>query len=282
MQRSILRDFLLWFFRYPPFSPFVTANISVDVTRARRYLDHVNARGGPELARVTLMHLVVALVARLYREFPQANARVIGGRLRALDRVGVALPVDLLSDAAVDREVGLALIRDVDQQTLRELAETTRAAVASERRGASRDPVLGRLIPLAERAPRWMLHGALSGLDRAAHSRLLAPLFHRLMPVSVAITNPGAVFRPPGGARFLGASMSPPNRLCPLGSVIGLSAVQDEVVVVDGAPAVRPVLPVSYVFDHRLFDGVLCGRILVRLCEMLRDPAAVLGPDGEG
>ena len=33
---------------------------------------------------------------------------------------------------------------------------------------------------------------------------------------------------------------------------------------------------------HNLFDGVLCGRILVRLCEMLRDPAAVLGPDGEG
>ncbi|MCA9694318.1 MAG: 2-oxo acid dehydrogenase subunit E2 [Nannocystaceae bacterium] len=282
MRPSLLRDFLLWFFDHPPYSPFVTANIAVDVTGARRYLAALNdaAAGRP---RVTLMHLFVALVARLYREFPQANARVIGGQIRALERVGVALPVDLLSDQSGSKnEVGLALVRDVDRRTLRALAEATRAAVADERRGEPRDPLLRLLVPLADRTPRWLLHGALTGLDRAAHSRLLSPLFHRLAPVSVAVTNPGAVFGPLEGARFLGASMSPPNRLCPVGSVIGLSAIQDEVVVIDGAPAVRPMLPVSYVFDHRLFDGVMCGRILLRLCEMLRDPAAVLGPDGEG
>ncbi len=284
-QPTILRNFLLWFFRYPPYSPYVSANIAIDVTPARRYLEALNRPAGgadDPRERVTLMHLFVALVTRLYCEFPQANARVLGGQIRAHEGVGVALPVDLLSQkAGASMEVSLALLRRVERKTLRELAAATRATVRAERDGKPEDPLVRLLVPMAKRTPRWLLDGVLTGMDRAAQSRLLAPLAHRLLPISVVVTNPGAVFGKAEGARFLGASMSPPNRLCPVGSVIALSAVQDEVVVVDGAPAVRPVLPVSYVFDHRLFDGVIAGKVLLRLCEMMRDPAAVLGATGE-
>ncbi len=56
--------------------------------------------------------------------------------------------------------------------------------------------------------------------------------------------------------------------------------LQDEVVPVDGKPEVRTMLPMLYVFDHRLFDGVLAGKILTRLFEVLQSPEAHFGPDG--
>ena len=76
--------------------------------------------------------------------------------------------------------------------------------------------------------------------------------------------------------------MVPPTRLIPLGSVFGISAIQDEVFVVDGAPKVSPGLPVLFIFDHRLFDGVMCSRIVRRLVELLQDPASAFGPSGRG
>jgi len=65
-----------------------------------------------------------------------------------------------------------------------------------------------------------------------------------------------------------------------IGSLWGLSAVQDEVIAVDGEPQVRPMLPVLFVFDHRLFDGVIAGRIFTRLGDILRHPMEHFGPDG--
>ncbi len=48
----------------------------------------------------------------------------------------------------------------------------------------------------------------------------------------------------------------------------------------DGRPEVRRMLPLLYVFDHRLFDGVLAGKILTRVFDVLQDPAAHFGPEG--
>ena len=40
------------------------------------------------------------------------------------------------------------------------------------------------------------------------------------------------------------------------------------------------MLPLVLVFDHRLFDGVIAGRLLAHLAGMLRDPEATFGVDG--
>ena len=37
------------------------------------------------------------------------------------------------------------------------------------------------------------------------------------------------------------------------------------------------VLPVGFMFDHRLVDGVMGGRILTRLNELVQDPVATWG-----
>lgn len=273
---SVLRKFTLWFFKYPPFSPYVTANIVIDFEPALEYL-----RGLGSEPKVTINDLMMAAVGRLYTEFPEANRRVIGNKIFEMERVCVAAPVDLLDAPAAKQELALAMIEDVDTRSLLQIAEKSKRTVSSERKGKPAHPLLKALLPLGERAPDFAFRGALSAVDRLGRSSLFAPMMHRLVPISCVLSNPGAVFKDFEGGRFLGASMSPPARLAPVGSIMGLSAVQDEVMAIGGKPVVRKGLPLAYVFDHRLFDGVMCSRILRRLAELLLEPAKVFGTDGK-
>ena len=70
---SITRKFMLWYWRHPPFSPYVTVSLSVDVQEALAYLRRLNEDGGPHL---TMNHLVTAAIARAYAKYPYANASV--------------------------------------------------------------------------------------------------------------------------------------------------------------------------------------------------------------
>ena len=52
-----------------------------------------------------------------------------------------------------------------------------------------------------------------------------------------------------------GARMGTPIIRPPEAAIAGFGAIGDEVVPIDGAPAVRPILPVCAATDHRLNDG---------------------------
>ena len=42
------------------------------------------------------------------------------------------------------------------------------------------------------------------------------------------------------------------------------------------------MLPVVLIFDHRLIDGVRASQLILRMRQILGDPAAVFGADGHG
>ena len=63
-------------------------------------------------------------------------------------------------------------------------------------------------------------------------------------------------------------------------ALLTVGKIRDEVIPIDGRPAVRPVLTLGGTFDHRVVDGLELGRISVRLREILEDPAKHLGAPG--
>ena len=277
---SAVRRFALWFFGEPE-SPYVSTNVLIDFTAALAYLGRVNADG--EDPRVTIQHLFTAAVAQVFQEFPEANGRVVGRRIERFDRVDVAAPVNLLDhDRTGGMELGLILLHGVETMSLREIARKTRKVVTEERQGRPTHPLVRLGLPIAENLPGFVFDRFLDLSGVLARSRLASPLMRRFLGISTAITNPGAAFRGVQGGKFVGGSMVPPTRLIPLGSIFGISALQDEVFVVDGEPKVAPGLPVLFIFDHRLFDGVMCSRILRRLIEVLQDPEDAFGPTGDG
>ncbi len=274
---SITRKFMLWYWRHPPFSPYVTVHVSIDVGASVAFLERLNRAPGP---RVTMQHLVTAAIARSYAAFPYANAAVSGRTVLRYPHVGAAMPMHL-PDEPTGSELGFLLVREAETLSLRELGGRTRASVERERNQTSFRRLRRIAYQAIDKTPSLALAGALRAVDLACKVPAISRSVHAQYPLTVLVSNVGAAIGAPAGALVRGGSITLPNRFFSVGSVLGVFPIQEEVRAVAGVPAIRPTLPVSYIFDHRLFDGVAAGRVLTRFGEILADPGAELGPDGE-
>ena len=275
---SIARKALIWWFHWPG-NPYVSVTAAVDFSGARKYLQQLDE--DDDQARVSVNHLVVAITARVLKEFPEANAWLVGNEIQRQPHVGVAMPVDLTGHQADRQQTSLAVLADADTLTLRQVAEAGRREVDAERQGEPTNPFIRAVSGLVDRLPFSVLARGLDLLDLASRSPLVSVSMQRLLGFTTVVTNAGAPFGSMEGLLFRGGAFEIPQRLLHVGTVWGLSAVQDEVLAVDGKPEVRPTLPVVLVFDHRLFDGVKAGRMLVRFAQLLQDPEPVFGPHGD-
>lgn len=279
LDRSVVRRLLLWWMASPS-SPSVSLSAAVDWEPARTWLASLRPREG---VRVGVNHLVTAAVAKALRAFPEANARVVGRRIVAHEHVGVAMPVNLLGHAGQARgELSMALVTRVETRTVRELASVTTRVVQAERTGAVQSPLLRALFVGIQALPRPVLHGALAGFHGALERPVVFDRVFPALPVTTVVTNPGPVLGQLEGAWLRAAAMSVPQRLPTVTTVWGLGPLQQEVVPVHGVPAVRTVLPLVLVFDHRVLDGVRAGRVMRHVLTTLLDPAEAFGVDADG
>lgn len=83
---------------------------------------------------------------------------------------------------------------------------------------------------------------------------------------SFTITN-GGVF---------GSLLSTPIINYPQVAILGLHKTQDRPVAIDGKVEIRPMMYVAMSYDHRIIDGEQAVLFLVRVKELMEDPAAML------
>lgn len=273
---TVVRSFMLWLFDVPHGEPYVMTTVDFRWERALAWIDAQNTREG---ARVTTQHVFTAAVGRLFREFPEINARIFDNVIHSLPTVDVVMPVNLLG-SGVDRELSMVVIRNVDQLNPRQVAEQLRPQVQQEREGKTDNAFLRTMLRFGSRSP-GVMRFALSQVATLAHDRRGAALLSRSLPLSTLITNVGAALAEAPGLRFRAVAFSPPSKLIHIGSVFGVGPLE-RAAVVEGKGAeervvVGTVLPVGFMFDHRLVDGVKAGRILTRLNELVQDPAATWG-----
>jgi pyruvate dehydrogenase E2 component (dihydrolipoamide acetyltransferase) len=62
----------------------------------------------------------------------------------------------------------------------------------------------------------------------------------------------------------------------PQAAILAVGRVRDEVVAVDGQPAVRPTLSLTVSFDHRVVDGARGAEFLDTLASLLEEPAGLV------
>jgi 2-oxoglutarate dehydrogenase E2 component (dihydrolipoamide succinyltransferase) len=82
----------------------------------------------------------------------------------------------------------------------------------------------------------------------------------------------GGTFTITNGGVF-GSLLSTPIINHPQVGILGLHKLQDRAVVVDGAVVVRPMMYVALSYDHRIVDGQQAVLFLVRVKELMEDPA---------
>jgi 2-oxoglutarate dehydrogenase E2 component (dihydrolipoamide succinyltransferase) len=58
--------------------------------------------------------------------------------------------------------------------------------------------------------------------------------------------------------------------------ILGLHKIQERPVVIDGEIVAKPMMYVALSYDHRIVDGQHSVLFLVRVKELMEDPAAML------
>ena len=85
----------------------------------------------------------------------------------------------------------------------------------------------------------------------------------------------GGVFTITNGGVF-GSLLSTPILNAPQSGILGLHAMQDRPVALNGQVVIRPMMYVALSYDHRLVDGREAVTFLVRVKQAIEDPARLL------
>ena len=85
----------------------------------------------------------------------------------------------------------------------------------------------------------------------------------------------GGTFTITNGGVF-GSLVSTPIINFPQSGILGLHKIQDRPVAIDGKVEIRPMMYIALSYDHRIIDGQQAVLFLVRVKELMEDPAAML------
>ena len=85
----------------------------------------------------------------------------------------------------------------------------------------------------------------------------------------------GGSFTISNGGVF-GSMMGTPIINMPQTAVLGLHAIKDRAVVVNGKIEVRPMMYLALTYDHRLLDGREAVQFLVKVKDYIEDPRRIL------
>lgn len=85
----------------------------------------------------------------------------------------------------------------------------------------------------------------------------------------------GGTFTVTNGGVF-GSLVSTPILNFPQVGILGLHKIQDRPVAVDGRVEIRPMMYIALSYDHRIVDGQQAVLFLVRIKELMEDPASML------
>jgi 2-oxoglutarate dehydrogenase E2 component (dihydrolipoamide succinyltransferase) len=85
----------------------------------------------------------------------------------------------------------------------------------------------------------------------------------------------GGVFTITNGGIF-GSMLSTPIINPPQSAILGLHAINDRPVAIDGQVVIRPMMYLALSYDHRLIDGKEAVTFLVKVKQAIEDPARLL------
>ncbi|HVW24484.1 MAG TPA: 2-oxo acid dehydrogenase subunit E2 [Polyangiaceae bacterium] len=243
--------------------PTIYGMLSIDVTAANRMLADLNA--GP--VHVTMTHLVVKAIACTLASHPECNGFIRRGSVFLREQVDVFVLVAVAGNG--DTDLSGIKIEQADRKSVVQIAEEVAAHAAEIRRGD--DAALAGTKRLMSALPRWAIKPTL---------RLASFVQYELNLDLSALGVPrdpfGAAFVTSVGALGLGFAFPPIVPVTRLSVNVAPGTVRDEAVVVDGEIVIRPILPVTATFDHRMIDGHHASKLARTFREILESPASLL------
>ncbi|MDE2234049.1 MAG: 2-oxoglutarate dehydrogenase complex dihydrolipoyllysine-residue succinyltransferase [Gammaproteobacteria bacterium] len=134
-------------------------------------------------------------------------------------------------------------------------------------------------ICVAVSTPRGLVTPVLRDADQMGFAEIektLADLAVRARDGKISLEElTGGTFTITNGGVF-GSLFSTPILNPPQSGILGMHAIKDRAVVVDGKVEARPMMYIAITYDHRIVDGREAVLFLVSIKEQLEDPARML------
>lgn len=227
--------------------------------------DYVTARRAAGARGLSVMHVLGAAAARAILVVPEANARVVGGRVVRFDDVAVGFAVD------IGRGTDLAPVKVSGADALTPAEIATRVWEGVQRLRTGTDPGfnlssrVAAAVPTALTRPLLMATSVvLGGLGRDVLGQQGNPL-GAIFISNVAPLGVEEVFLAP--VPFARAHV-----------YISLGTITERPVVRDGQVVPVRQFTLCLTGDHRLVDGVQCAIFFDALHALLRDPSRLDAP----
>jgi len=134
-------------------------------------------------------------------------------------------------------------------------------------------------LGIAISSPRGLvvpvLHDA-DQMDFATIERTIATYGKRAKDGTLALQDlTGGTFSITNGGVF-GSLLSTPILNTPQSGILGMHAIQDRPIAVNGQVVIRPMMYVALSYDHRIVDGREAVSFLVRIKQLVEDPRRML------
>ncbi|KAL1899244.1 2-oxoglutarate dehydrogenase complex E2 component [Sporothrix stenoceras] len=114
------------------------------------------------------------------------------------------------------------------------------------------------------------------GMDLVTIEKSIADLGHKARDGKLTIEDmAGGTFTISNGGVF-GSLMGTPIINLPQSAVLGLHAIKERPVAVNGKIEIRPMMYLALTYDHRLLDGREAVQFLVKVKEYIEDPRRML------
>lgn len=134
-------------------------------------------------------------------------------------------------------------------------------------------------ISVAVATPKGLVTPVLRGCQSMSFAdveKTLSSLGERARDGKIGLDDlSGGTFTISNGGVF-GSMMGTPILNTPQSAILGMHAIKERAVVVDGKVEVRPMMYLALTYDHRLIDGREAVTFLVRVKELLEDPQRFL------
>ncbi|MBI2067587.1 MAG: 2-oxo acid dehydrogenase subunit E2 [Deltaproteobacteria bacterium] len=246
-----------------PNDPTVYGQLPIDFTACRAYLEKINKDSD---IKITVTHLVAKAVALALRSFPDLNGIIRWRRIYIRKTVDISLQVAIEQKGRAEKpDLSAAKVENCDEKSLQQIARELKKKSESIRTG--NDPQFRSTLRMLDLLPPLLLTWAVKLMVFLTFDLGLA--FPRLgLPRdpfgSAMVTSVGMLRVPSGFAPLVPLSRVP--------IIVCAGEVKDQPWVIEGQLVVRPVLDLSFTFDHRFIDGLTGSRMANYLRGIIENP----------
>ena len=244
-------------------APTVVIDMDVHVEPALAWIDRLNAGLKADASRVGLLHAVIKATALALRTHTLFNC-AYNGRFRLIQNGGIDIGAPVVegdtSITVVINGADMLAVPEISRQFSKNLIEAREEHARQARRPWYAETALaGAVMAAADNARQ-----GLRALVPAWESRWLMEQHKRLGAFMITDVSGEGVTACHG-------QLTAPHL-----AGLAMLAIRDDVVVENGTPRTRRMLPLALEFDHKLADAGASSRFLVQIKAALEAPEKAL------